>query len=239
MIPPPVVERSSVDALRRPALLGEDLLRRLEDDIVHMHLPPGMRLVEEEVCQRFAVSRSPVRESLQILASYGLVERRPRIGMFVTELSVRKLDEVYACRASLEALASAGVARNASARTVASLERLVREMGRAIERDARDAAFAANVALTDLLHAECGNETLRIILAGLDKQALRYRLYCYRRDRDMVLFSTEANAALVAAIKARAPDQAADVTRDLVTRSGQMLRTALAAVGDDAVKESA
>ncbi|WP_282586045.1 GntR family transcriptional regulator [Lichenifustis flavocetrariae] len=230
----------SGEALQRPALLGEDLLRRLEEDLIHMHFPPGMRLVEEEICQRFAVSRSPVREALQILASYGLVERRPRVGMFVTELSVRKLDEVYACRASLEALASSGVARNASARTVSSLEKLVRDMGRAIEKDARDTAFAANVALTNLLHAECGNETLRTILASLDKQALRYRLYCYRRNRDMMLFSIEANVALVAAIKARAPDQAAEVTRDLVTRSGQMIRAALlATAGDDAAKESA
>ncbi|MDQ0393358.1 GntR family transcriptional regulator [Labrys monachus] len=231
---------SANEHLRRPRLLGEDLIRRLEDDIIHLRFAPGARLVEEEICNRFGVSRSPVREALQILASYGLVERQPRVGIFVTELTARKLDEVYACRVSLEAMASAGVARRASPRTIASIAALVAEMGKAIEADERDRAFAANVALTDKLHAECGNETLRQILSGLDKQALRYRLFCYRHNRDLVLASTEANASLLAAIKSRAPEQASSVTQDLVTRSWQMIRATLVAqVGDDTAKASA
>ena len=235
-----MIRHVSREALPRPALLGDDLLRRLEDDLIHMRLPPGARLVEEEICQRFAVSRSPVREALQVLSSYGLVERRPRVGMFVTELSVRKLDEIYACRASLEGLASAGVARRVVRRTIAVLESHIAEMDRAIRADERDVAFKANVELTNLLHAECGNETLRAILNGLDKQALRYRLFCYRRNRDIVPVSVEANVALLAAIKARAPEQASAITADLVTRSWRMIRAALIEqVGDDSKQASA
>ncbi|MDQ0470767.1 GntR family transcriptional regulator [Labrys wisconsinensis] len=221
------------EIVRLPALLGQELVGTLEREIVRLRLAPGTKLVEEDICQRFGVSRSPVREALQILASYGLVERRPRRGMVVTELSVTKLDEIYACRAVLEALAAAGVARRATPAIVATLEQRLAEMVRADQDDRRDDAFAANVALTDILHAECGNETLRQILVTLDKQALRYRFYCYRESREIVLTSLEANTAMVAAIKAGAPEQAGAVTQDLVTRSWQLIRAAITRELDD------
>jgi DNA-binding GntR family transcriptional regulator len=211
-----------------PALLGQGLVQVLEQEIIHLRFAPGARLVEEELCQRFGISRSPVREALQVLAGYGLVERRPRRGMFVTDLSVRKLDEIYACRAPLEGLAAAGVASRATPETVNALEAHVAEMRSALADDRREAVFAANVALTDVLHRECGNETLRTLLAGLDKQALRYRFYCYRRSRELLTVSTKANTKLVAAIKAHAGDAARETTEGLINRSWKMIRDEIA-----------
>jgi DNA-binding GntR family transcriptional regulator len=224
---PSLTDDAEDEAVTLPALLGQELIRGLERDIIRLRFKPGMRLVEEEICQRFGVSRSPVREALQVLASYGLVERRPRRGMFVTQLSAHKLDEIYACRASLEALAAAGVAGRATPRITAKLDALVEEMARADAADRRDEAFSANVALTDVLHAECGNETLRQILVSLDKQALRYRFYCYQKNREIVATSMESNKALVAAIKARSPDKGNAVTKNLLPRSWRLIRAAI------------
>jgi DNA-binding GntR family transcriptional regulator len=220
---------AAVSEAALPGSLGPELARLLEKEITELRLAPGTKLVEEELCVRFGISRSPVREALQILAGHGLVERLPRRGMVVAPLSLSLLDEIYSCRKPLEALAAAGVTANATPKLIDDLAALVRGMAAADRKKRLDEAFAANVALTDLLHRHCGNETLMRILQRLDKQALRYRFYCYRESGEILAASIEANEELVAAIRARDPVRAAAVTERLIGRSWELVRSLLEA----------
>jgi DNA-binding GntR family transcriptional regulator len=149
--------------------------------------------------------------------------------MLVAPLSLSLLDEIYSCRRPLEALASAGVTANATSTLIDDLAALVRAMAAADRKRRLDEAFAANVALTDLLHRHCGNETLMRILQRLDKQALRYRFYCYRESREILAASIQANEELIEAIRARNPARAAAVTEELVGRSWELVRSLLVA----------
>lgn len=74
----------------------------LRSDILTGVLAPGTQLIQEDVAQRYGVSRVPVREALQLLTSEGLVSHIPNRGYFVTELSVPDLIEVYRLRQILE-----------------------------------------------------------------------------------------------------------------------------------------
>ena len=74
------------EALYAPSLV-EVTTRRLRAEILSGDLAPGQRLVEEQIRQRFAISRAPLREALRTLANQGLVEHLPRRGTRVTELS--------------------------------------------------------------------------------------------------------------------------------------------------------
>ena len=78
-----------VDALDAPSLV-EITTRRLRAEILSGELSPGQRLVEEQIRQRFAISRAPLREALRTLANQGLVEHLPRRGTRVTELSAAR-----------------------------------------------------------------------------------------------------------------------------------------------------
>ncbi len=89
------------EALYAPSLL-EVTTRRLRDEILSGDLAPGQRLVEEQIRQRFAISRAPLREALRTLANQGLVEHLPRRGTRVTELSAEDVDQLFALRALLE-----------------------------------------------------------------------------------------------------------------------------------------
>lgn len=89
------------EALYAPSLL-EVTTRRLRAEILSGDLAPGQRLVEEQIKQRFAISRAPLREALRTLANQGLVEHLPRRGTRVTELSAVEVDQLFALRALLE-----------------------------------------------------------------------------------------------------------------------------------------
>ena len=82
--------------------LVEATTRRLRDEILSGSLPPGTRLIEEQICQRFSISRAPLRESLRLLVQQGLVEHLPRRGARVTVWSEQDIRELFELRAVLE-----------------------------------------------------------------------------------------------------------------------------------------
>ncbi|NKQ54307.1 GntR family transcriptional regulator [Amycolatopsis sp. K13G38] len=68
---------------------------------------PGERIRQEEIADRFGISRLPVREALRMLDAEGLTETETNKGSRVPFLDAREVDVVYRMRESLEALALA------------------------------------------------------------------------------------------------------------------------------------
>ena len=86
----------------QPASLVNLSVERLRQDILSGALLPGERIIEEQLTQRFGISRAPLREALRELAQQGLVEHLPRRGVRVTELSRVDVDELFGLRDVLE-----------------------------------------------------------------------------------------------------------------------------------------
>jgi GntR family transcriptional regulator, rspAB operon transcriptional repressor len=76
-----------------------DELRRL---IVSLELAPNVVLSEKELCDRFGVSRTPVREALLRLAEHGLVTIAPQHGTFVSGIDPRAVRQSHFLRVNLE-----------------------------------------------------------------------------------------------------------------------------------------
>ncbi len=69
--------------------------------IYTLDFPPGEALREEELAAEFGVSRTPIRQVLQLLEFEGLVTSRAGGGSIVTTVDLRALKEVYALRLRL------------------------------------------------------------------------------------------------------------------------------------------
>jgi DNA-binding GntR family transcriptional regulator len=177
---PPLTEVFQV-----PAVIGHSLARTLADRIIYLDLQPGTRLGEDEICQEYHVSRSPVREAFRALEADGLVVRSARRGVRVTPMGRRDLREVYACRVMLEGLAARDAAINATADDLARLRSLVELMTQALTRRQSRPFFDSNVAFTNAIHAASANVTLIRIAAGIEKQALRYRYLAHSQTPEM------------------------------------------------------
>jgi DNA-binding GntR family transcriptional regulator len=126
---------SDNDALTRDRLAvpvkltrAEGLRRQLADEIVRGALAPGSPLDETEIAQRFAVSRTPVREALRQLAASGLVEARPHHGAVVARPSIERLTGMFEAMAELEALCAGFAAERMSPRERHALEEIHREL---------------------------------------------------------------------------------------------------------------
>jgi DNA-binding GntR family transcriptional regulator len=83
---------------------ADEIALALEEAIVSGELAPGSVLRQEQVSERYAVSRTPVREALRRLAALGLVSFEPNRGFRVRTLSHAEMWEAFLLRAELESL---------------------------------------------------------------------------------------------------------------------------------------
>ena len=92
--------------------LGESVHACLRRDIISGALLPGVRLTEEQLSERYGVSRVPVREALRFLEVEGFVVLEPYRGVSVAPLTSVDATDLFDVRIALETLA----ARRASER---------------------------------------------------------------------------------------------------------------------------
>ena len=98
----------------RAATRTEALREAIEDKIATGAFPPGMRLDETELTQKFGVSRTPLREALIQLSSMGIVSIRPRRGAVVSDVTPERLLEMFEVMGELEAMCARLAARRMS-----------------------------------------------------------------------------------------------------------------------------
>jgi DNA-binding GntR family transcriptional regulator len=85
---------------------ADEIALEIEEAIVSGELAPGTVLRQEQLSERFAVSRTPIREALRRLAALGLVSFEPNRGVRVRTISREELREAFLVRAELESLAT-------------------------------------------------------------------------------------------------------------------------------------
>ena len=85
--------------------ITEVIADTLRAEILQGLLQSNLPLRQDDLAERFGVSKIPVREALYQLKAEGLVTFFPNRGAVVAELSSAEVDEIYAMRIALETLA--------------------------------------------------------------------------------------------------------------------------------------
>jgi len=86
--------------------LVEQVYASLLDAISDGTLPPGARIMQEDIAEQLAVSRQPVLQALRLLRKDGFVLDAPGRGVLVAPLDVTALVQIYQVRSALDALAA-------------------------------------------------------------------------------------------------------------------------------------
>ncbi len=176
---PPLAESAAVVRRRSvaPFLLSAEILRTLAGEVLTGQIPPGAKLEEEALCQRFSASRTPVREALRQLAAQGVVEIRPRQGAFVVQLTVESLVEMFECMGHLEAACASLAARRHTAEDRLALSSSHEACIQAAQLADPIAFYGANAQFHQCIYRASHNNYLA-------RQTLELcnRLEAYRRD---------------------------------------------------------
>jgi len=92
---------------RKPIQTAQEVITdTLRQSIIDGEFKPGDRLIQDEIAERYGVSRIPVREAMRTLSAEGLVTFSSRKGAIVTPLSAADIEEILSIRAVLEGMAT-------------------------------------------------------------------------------------------------------------------------------------
>jgi len=147
------------DAIIRRSL-HDELVERLQRLIIEGELMPGEKVPEKELCERFNVSRTPMREALKVLASEGLVTLTPNRGSSVTAVTVEDLQEVFPVMGALEALSGELACEKITDKEIAHVRKLHGSMINHYRAKRLPDYFAANEAIHTAILKAARNETL-------------------------------------------------------------------------------
>jgi len=157
--------------------LHETVVERLRNSIIEGGLAPGAKLNERELCETLAISRTPLREALKVLAAEGLVDIIPNRGASVAEMSTAEIREMFELMSGLEAFSGELACARIRADELAELKALHYAMLACHARQDLPGYYAKNSQIHDRINLAARNNALRQTYLAVNRrlQALRFR----------------------------------------------------------------
>jgi DNA-binding GntR family transcriptional regulator len=184
--------------------LHESLLERLRQMIQDGELPPGTRLSEQALCERFGVSRTPLREALKILAADGYLDWQANRGIRVADIQAEEIMAAFELLGGLERLIGEIVCQRMTAADMRTLETMHADMVRLHARSDRAAYFRLNQAI----HAELARLTRNPVIEDVYR-SVQSRVYRARALSNTGRLRWDASVReherIMAALRARDP----------------------------------
>ena len=177
----------------RAFLPEPDLSERIHDAVLEAicsgELKSGTRLTQEELAQKFGVSRQPVLQAMMLLRREGFLIEAGRKGVQVAPLDMQQVRNLYVVRAALDGAAARLAAANYT-RELAHRGRLLLDVGRRAGSSGNvPAAIEADIDFHLFVYEASGNPLIgetaqphwqhlrRVMAAALSESDLRVSVW--------------------------------------------------------------
>lgn len=219
--------------LQSRRMLSDEVYEGIRELVFDQLYEPGQRLIIDQLARRLGVSPTPVREALARLEVDRVVVKEPHRGYSVAPmLDSQSFLALYEMRLVIEPAAARLAAERSEPAQLKAMRAALRKMD-AIAEKTKDAESAAHyreyravpeldVTFHEAIAKASGNEFLYETVVRLRPQQQTARIYSNRGVPDLALAVVEHHAILDA-IAAREPDDAAQLMREHLTRARTFL----------------
>ncbi|MER7792169.1 GntR family transcriptional regulator [Streptomyces sp. NPDC097640] len=168
----------------------------LRSRIVSLELAPGAAVSENDLAAELGVSRTPVRESLILLADEGLVDIYPQMGTFVSRIRERDVASAQFVREALECAALRDAVGKATERDIADLRALLAAQEEADRRTDREGFFQLDEQFHARLMAVSGHGSAWRVVSEAKAQLDRARRLSHALTQQMTLLVGQHRAVV-------------------------------------------
>ena len=192
----------------------------LRKAILSLHLKPGEKLTERELCELTGVSRPLMREALRDLEAQGLISNVPHRGPAVAMLTRDDARDIYEVRSALEPMAARLFVERATDGQVDELVAMASRCRQAMAQRNVLAVIDALQGFYKTLFTGAGNQMAAMLAGMLYSKAGLLRAVTFHRQTDLDAKRSMAHIARIAtAVRSRDADAAAATCLMQVKRS--------------------
>lgn len=188
-------------------LLSQKAYRILKEAIIRGDIESNTRLTLQEIAENMGISKTPVREAINFLASEGLVKLIPNKGIIINEISIDDFQEILQIRSALDGLIAELAAQKINEEEISTMMKIIKEMEISVQKDDRLTYNDLDIKFHDFLLNITGNHKLKDLYNNLISQVYKFRLrtlkLAYRMSKSLV---EHQNIAL--AVKEKNPHKA-------------------------------
>ncbi|WP_339901000.1 GntR family transcriptional regulator [Paraglaciecola polaris] len=195
--------------------LSEKAYQTIRTLILENEFRAGEQILEKVLVEKLNISRTPIREACVQLEKEGLIEIRPRRGIFIKPISAADMNEIYDIMTALEAQAAKILAEKVATKTITEkelkqLELPTLRMEKALQQDNLKEWAEADEEFHLCLLELCGNVRLKQVVLQFWGQAHRVRYFTLEL-RNKPTDSTADHKAVVEAIRAGNAKKAGEI----------------------------
>lgn len=202
--------------------LGKKVYHKVKEKIIFRDLKPGERIIDREIADEFGVSRSLVRQALNILEKEGLVNSYPRTGYYVKEITKKDIRDIYNLRKLLEQHAAKKAVSKFSDDEIRGLEKLFKSAKEDLQDNLVEKLVRADAKLHRLIINKCCNRKIKEIIKKFNSFVLFYRVIDLTRE-NRAQSSYEEHYEIFKAIKNRQPERTAELLGEHIEFSKSMI----------------
>jgi DNA-binding GntR family transcriptional regulator len=210
---------------RRSADSSEKAYHSIRKLLVEFKLKPDERLNEVQLSRSLGVSRTPIREALNRLASEGFVSLRPNRGFYVRSLSTEGLIDLYELRSIIECAAFRLMCERAEDADIARLATFWEGIVDGYQDNPPDEILVRDERFHLLIAELSGNPELVNQLAAINARIRFIRRIQIERTHDQR--QVASHSGIVAAAVCREADHGAQLLRDHIEMSVSATQDAL------------
>jgi DNA-binding GntR family transcriptional regulator len=202
--------------------LAEEAYRVLRDSIFSQQFICGEQLDLSSIEQQLGISRTPIKAAIDRLAAEGLVEIVPRRGTYVTDPSLKTIDNAFGVREVLEAYAVANSVEHMTDEQLQRLAQIVSEMCRIIQVEDRATIYLNYTAADRDFHAlivEAANNDVLSDLCGQIVTRVQLARVRYAPDGIDLDELTKEHQNILAALQMRDAKTAVALMREHIRRA--------------------
>jgi DNA-binding GntR family transcriptional regulator len=206
--------------------LHDELLIRLRAMILDGDLAPGEKVPEKDLCVRFGVSRTPLREALKVLANDGLVTLTPNRGAMIADLTLEDLVEAFPVIGALESLAGEMACANITDAEITAIKTLHAQMVAHFEARALKPYFQINQQIHEMILSAARNQTLSSLYHALEGR-IRQARYLANMSASRWAQAVEEHERMITALEARDGAALAKILKNHLRNKYETVRHAL------------
>lgn len=179
----------------------------LREAIISLRLEPGAPINEKAICDRLGVSRTPLREAIQILNGAQLVAVLPHSGTFVSRIDLRDVYDAQFIREALERKCGSAAAQSRNDKLERELEFNLFKQKRCVAAQDYDEFFALDEEFHSLICSYGGSPKLWAIVRAAKGQLDRVSRLAFQERTHFKVVLAE-HTAIYDAIRSAAPAEA-------------------------------